>query len=135
MNSENMPVTEWMRDITKGLKLRNLDTNKRVSLSFYFEHGTESGARKLAKSLTHQGFDTDIDAFQQHMDKWRCWANIGIVPNTTNLAWLLHLLQDKSVEFGGNIEGWETNPYDSGQELGQLMAKLENDWQDVMQQS
>lgn len=132
MIPENRSVIEWIREITIGLKHRNLDINTRVSLSFYLEHSSESGAKKLAELLACEGFDTDIDAFQQHLNKWRCWANISIVPNTPNLSYLLHLLKDKAVEFDGQLEGWETNPYESGQELGQLIAKLENDWQEVM---
>lgn len=132
MQSDNLTVKDWVTEITYGLKHRNLDTSQRVSLSFYIEHSSDSSARALAKALVIEGFDTDIDAFQQHMEKWRCWANIGIIPNTSNLRWVVRLLAEKSEHFAGQIAGWETNPYESGQELGQLMAKLESTWQSVV---
>lgn len=122
----------WIKDISHGLKHRNLDINKRVSLSFYIEHHTDVGASNLAKELAEEGFDTDIDAFQQHLSKWRCWANIGIIPNTSNLQWTLQLLLKKCERYRGVIAGWETNPYESGQELGQLMARLESSWQEAV---
>lgn len=120
------------QEILNGLRHRNLDVNKKVSLSFYIEHHDDYKARRLAKDLNLEGFDTDIDAFQQHMDKWRCWANISVVPNQANLHWIVGLLVDKSEEFDGEIAGWETNPYESGQELGQLMAQFENTWQQAL---
>ena len=131
MQSENFTVNDWIRDITHELRHRSLSSSQRISLSFYIEHNTDSSARGLAKDLITEGFDTDIDAFQQHLDKWRCWANIGIIPNTSNLRWVLQLLAEKSERFSGKIAGWETNPYESSQELGQLMARLENTWQET----
>lgn len=129
MQSGNLSSSEWITDISTGLKHRNLDVNKKVSLSFYIEHHTDNQAHRLAKELAIEGFDTDIDVFQQHMDKWRCWANIRIVPNQINLQWVLTSLMEKSIRFEGEIAGWETNPYESGQELGQLIAQFEDTWQ------
>lgn len=119
-------------EVLNGLRHRNLDINTKVSLSFYIEHQNDHHARGLARDLTLEGFDTDIDAFQQHMDTWRCWANISIVPNQANLRWVLQLLLDKSVQYKGELAGWETNPYESGQELGQLMAQFESTWQQAL---
>lgn len=132
MQSGTLSSSEWMADISAGLKHRNLDVNKKISLSFYIEHHSDNHAHRLAKELAMEGFDTDIDAFQQHMDKWRCWANISIVPNQINLQWVLTSLMEKSIRFEGQIAGWETNPYESGQELGQLMAQLEDIWQQAV---
>jgi hypothetical protein len=39
---------------------------------------------------------------------------------------------EKSIRFEGEIAGWETNPYESGQELGQLMAQFEDAWQQAV---
>ena len=132
MQSGTQSLSALTEEIVNGLRHRNLDVNKKVSLSFYIEHHDDHKARRLSKDLALEGFDTDIDAFQQHMNKWRCWANICIVPNQSNLQWVLSLLTEKSCLFDGEIAGWETNPYESGQELGQLMAQFENTWQQAM---
>lgn len=132
MQSGKQSLSALTEEIVNGLRHRNLDVNKKVSLSFYIEHHDDHKARALAKDLALEGFDTDIDAFQQHMDKWRCWANISVVPNQSNLHWVLNLLIEKSCRFNGEIAGWETNPYESGQELGQLMAQFENTWQQAV---
>lgn len=128
----NNSESAWITDVSHGLKHRNLDTSQRVSLSFYIEHHSDVEAKKLSKELNAAGFDTDIDAFQQHLNKWRCWANIGIIPNTSNLRWTLHLLLEKCERHRGVIAGWETNPYESAQELGQVMARLESRWQEAV---
>ncbi|BDX07919.1 ribonuclease E inhibitor RraB [Planctobacterium marinum] len=132
MQSDNLTVNDWIKEITHELRHRNLNTSQRISLSFYIEHSSDSSAGALAKDLAAEGFDTDVDAFQQHLDKWRCWANIGIIPNTSNLRWIVQLLNEKSERFAGKIAGWETNPYESSQELGQLMARLESTWQEAV---
>lgn len=128
VQSDNLTVQEIMNE----LKHRNLDVTKRVSLSFYIEHKTELSAKQLAKDLNSEGFDTDIDAFQQHLDKWRCWANVSLIPNALNLEWAISLLEDKSRRFEGEVAGWETNPFESGQELGQMMVKFEEVYQQVV---
>lgn len=132
MQLKSQTCAEFIEDILNGLKQRNLDINKKVSLSFYCEHKNDNHAMAMSRELAREGFDTDVDAFQQHMNKWRCWANISVVPNTLNLQWIATSLMEKSVRYEGEIAGWETNPYESGQELGQMMAQFENTWQEAV---
>lgn len=118
-------LADLSKNIVESLHARHLDHFKNISLSFYIELHTEKEAKKLCESLELQGFDTDIDAFEQHNNKWRCWANISVVPNRQNLNWLEVLLTVKCQEFNGELVSWETNPFESGQELGQMLAKFE----------
>lgn len=113
------------KSIGESLQARHLDYFKNISLSFYIELHTERDAKQLCEALEIQGFDTDVDAFDQHHNNWRCWANINLVPNKQNLHWLEMLLSSKCQEFSGELVSWETNPYESGQELGQMLAKFE----------
>lgn len=111
---------------------KGLDRFKPVALSFYVELYNEKQANKFAKELTFEGFETDIDAFQQLSGIWRCWSSVKLIPNDDNLKWLQTILTDKCTRFDGQIVSWETNPYASGQELGQLMAKLEHQYQEAI---
>lgn len=122
----NIEILNNLSDtIGNSLHARHLDHLKNVSLSFYIEIHTEKQAKQIAEILEEQGFDTDVDAFQQHSNSWRCWANINMVPNRQNLRWLEILLATKCREFNAELVSWETNPFESGQELGQLLAKFE----------
>lgn len=124
MNSQ-LKTAEISKNIAETIRSRHLDVFKSISLSFYIELHTEREAKSFANALEFQGFDTDIDAFQQDSQKWRCWANIKLVPNKQNLSWIEILLNSQCHEYHGELVSWETNPFESGQELGQMLARFE----------
>lgn len=117
------PIT--VANVKQSLKEKNIAMDTSVALSFYIEVHKEGLAKELAKDLESEGFDTDIDAFQQLQGKWRCWASVKIIPTILNLDWIVTLLVDKCERFECSLEGWEANVSDSGVELGHLMARLE----------
>ncbi len=117
-------------NIQKSLADKKLPTDKAVLISFYIEVYSETLSKELAIDLSSEGFETDVDAFQQLQHKWRCWASVKIFPSILNLDWIVTLLTDKCERFGSTLEGWEVNPVDTGAELGQLMAQLEQQYED-----
>ena len=108
-----------------ALKQKELLDSQIVTLSFYTEHRDYSQASALASALYDEGFETDIDAFQQHLDIWRCWASVSITPTATNLQRVLNNMVELGLRYKGHLASWEVQPLTPNRELGQLLAKFE----------
>jgi len=121
-----------MDEVALVMRQRNLDSSEKVSMSFYIEHDSDAQARALALALYDEGFETDIDAFQQHLNKWRCWACIDMIPNRHNLHRVLSALIEKSHCHQGNIAGCEVSECESNEQLGQMMAQFEAVYHDAI---
>lgn len=103
---------------------KHLDKYKPVAFSFYLVFESEQDANSVSEELAADGFYVDVEPSSEN-GQWLCWGNTSITPNEIKLERLANTMLKRMELFHGEIQRWETNPFYSGQELGQLMAVFE----------
>ncbi|UAA39322.1 hypothetical protein KIH87_02865 [Paraneptunicella aestuarii] len=118
---------QFLEQVTSLLVEKRLDKFKPVSFSFYLEFTDRQDAQDVSVMLTDTGFSVVMEQ-ENESDKWTCWCNKSVTPTPLKLEdmakGILYAIRSRK----GDIKRWETNPYNSGQELGQLLAAFEHQY-------
>lgn len=118
---------QFLVQVQRLLTERRLDKFKQVSFSFYLNFEHRHQALAVTELLTAKGFSVVMEEEYQ-ANKWSCWCNKSITPVPLKLEEMGQGILSVIREGNGELKRWETNPYNSGQELGQLLAALEHQY-------
>jgi len=116
---------DFAEDAMKALENTPLDLSNPVPLSFFLYLPDQDSAKRIGEQLVSEGYEIeDIDESAEEDGRWLCWSHLSVVPTLDSLepigAKFLKLAED----YGGEFDGWETNPYKMQGGLQDMMAQM-----------
>jgi len=115
---------QFLDQVAQLLIDKRLDKFKPLAFSFYLEFDFKQDAEEASEILTSAGFSVVTE--QEHESvKWLCWCHKSTTPTPLKLEEMANSIFSAVWAGNGDVLRWETNPYNSGQELGQLLAAFE----------
>lgn len=123
-----MNGTYFANEVIAGLKNAGIDRAKPVPLSFYLYLPNRKAAGICGPVLVKEGLEVEIDRSAANDGKWLCLCHATIEPTEKDLQRIGQTMINLAQKFGGEFDGWETNPYkmQGGIEglLGEMLKKL-----------
>lgn len=117
-------VHEFLEQASEFILAKRLDAFKPLAFSFYVECATHEGAQAVTEYLMENGFSVVMEK-EDESNKWLCWCHCTSTPTPLKLEAMASSILYAVNTWEGALMRWETNPYNSGQELGQLLAAFE----------
>lgn len=113
----------FLEQVSHSLVEKRLDKFKPLAF-FYLEFELNQDALDASSMLTDAGFSVVMEQ-EQESDEWLCWCHKSTTPTPLRLEEMASSILHAAKARKGEVKRWETNPYNSGQELGQLLAAFE----------
>lgn len=115
---------QFLDQVSLLLVEKRLDKFKPLAFSFYLELELNQDALDVSTMLSDAGFSV-VTEQEQESGKWLCWCHKSTTPTPLRLEEMATSILYAVRTRKGDVRRWETNPYNSGQELGQLLAAFE----------
>ncbi|MCY7296283.1 hypothetical protein [Alteromonas sp. a30] len=115
---------QFLEQVSEFIVIKRLDACKPLAFSFYLEFSSHEGAQAVTDWLMDEGFSVVMEQ-EYESNKWLCWCHCTSIPKPLKLEEMGGKILDAVKTWSGTLKRWETNPYNSGQELGQLLAAFE----------
>lgn len=117
-------VHTFLEQVSEFIVSKRLDAFKPLAFSFYVEFTSHEGAQEVTEYLMEKGFSV-VTEQENKSNKWLCWCHCTSIPTPLKLEAMARSILYTIRTWDGALKRWETNPYNSGQELGQLLAAFE----------
>lgn len=106
-----MNGTDFANEVIAGLKNAGIDRTKPVALSFHLYLPNRKAAGICGPVLVKEGLEVEIDRSAANDGQWLCLCHATIEPTQKDLQRIGQTMINLAQKFGGEFDGWETNPY------------------------